>query len=1223
MDSEFATLNDLALSQGIKHSQLIEEIHDAILLQFVKKYPDQTKDVSIVVDEKTGQVKILSDKSDITPPEFAIQASSIARQVILNKLKGAKSVSQPPSQVAEKIPDTKPRKSYFSWVAPLLFWGYNLFYLFLLIIFLLGLFTQDFRSDLFNNLKKVGTYRLTLFFILVATPPASIIYSIRAKIKKTPIHLGKLFFLLEIPIIVLSFTFLSINNPIPPVWFFSLLVLLAPLVLYTRFSKTQSSSLLPNYLSVTLTQLILISLVYLVLLYSFFSPLIVGALAHWAFDDIILDLVRQGSSGLPGISSAWGILYLLIVITLRVLGLLLAAFFILLPYGVTYLFSRLLFQAKNRLAELIPEQRTHTFMAGLAILTVVSIVGLSYQPNIRPYLDTIENLDSLETFEERDQVAQELSPHQERIHQAITDMRYARRRYLFLKDDNFLEDSYHEVFDLNPTSAKIVQSLFTNLAYPFVYRGPIDSSGLISKNFIYLFGDPQAKPSPTPAANQPVKLLSRKITTSSDYQDLLATISIEEEYTNTTYNQREVVYEFSLPADAVITDLKLGPQLEHPGIIAPKGAARTVYERELNRRRDPALLEQTGPRQYRLRVFPIPAKNDKTTLGGKNQRVLYTYMVGLTPDGYPLPNYFQTQNLQINSSTKFSASLNNQTVSLDQSSSFITDPKNSLKDPCQVTDPLSPRTTYNNLSPQLIPHLAQDSIKSSFDCQSPDQLQLPSKLINQRIAILYDVSIDNQDDDSLDQLEQLLSSQPELLSRNQIDLYLFNDRLSQPRLLSSTNFQINLDITYFGPSQLLQALSEFTGYYDLLIVASSQEQIPSSLTSTLPQINSPIYLIHTSKTPPYPNALTYLVLQTGGQVTDSFAQSLNLFTLSSNLQPTQDDLHLLSINPYWSLVIQADQLPSINDYPVPTAKPSPVITRQPVCASYFKESGSSRSVQGTFTTDSTATSSKDNCLAYMRRTILSQSNCGRQGGQFVNIALIDKSRHTFDMPTLTSDELIHSQFCPPPSPSPTITLSPTPSPTPVPPPPSSNYPISQKDDPLSFLISRAYLSHQISQYQGDDIANDLDFLDATQNYAKKTNIVTPFSSLIALVNQQQLKQLEKESVSLDRYKSAQESASFDFPVDAVSEFNLRSFGGSSLFGGLGTSQAMPMPYGGGGGGGGPDLGIAATNGGGSGYLLGNSLIWLFIMANGLIIGGGFALYAIRSFRKHLARKKQK
>lgn len=60
---------------------------------------------------------------------------------------------------------------------------------------------------------------------------------------------------------------------------------------------------------------------------------------------------------------------------------------------------------------------------------------------------------------------------------------------------------------------------------------------------------------------------------------------------------------------AVLTGVWLGnspdPNARFPFQVAPRGAAQAVYRNETRVIRDPALLEQIGPRQYRLRIFPI------------------------------------------------------------------------------------------------------------------------------------------------------------------------------------------------------------------------------------------------------------------------------------------------------------------------------------------------------------------------------------------------------------------------------------------------------------------------------------------------------------------------------------------------------------------------------------------------------------------------------------------
>ncbi len=69
--------------------------------------------------------------------------------------------------------------------------------------------------------------------------------------------------------------------------------------------------------------------------------------------------------------------------------------------------------------------------------------------------------------------------------------------------------------------------------------------------------------------------------------------------------EEEAVMVFSLPEDSVVTDLKLGQYLQNQGVVAPRAAAQRVYQASINRRTDPALLEQIGPRTFRLRVYPI------------------------------------------------------------------------------------------------------------------------------------------------------------------------------------------------------------------------------------------------------------------------------------------------------------------------------------------------------------------------------------------------------------------------------------------------------------------------------------------------------------------------------------------------------------------------------------------------------------------------------------------
>ncbi|MCK5461083.1 hypothetical protein KAI58_03800 [Candidatus Gracilibacteria bacterium] len=96
-------------------------------------------------------------------------------------------------------------------------------------------------------------------------------------------------------------------------------------------------------------------------------------------------------------------------------------------------------------------------------------------------------------------------------------------------------------------------------------------------------------------------------------------------FQNTTDQNQEVIFEMRLPnAESVVTDLKLGLNLELQGVIAPRGAANQMYEKSLRRNLDPALLQQVGINTYKLRVFPVLSKTDKKTQG--QQKVQFTYL---------------------------------------------------------------------------------------------------------------------------------------------------------------------------------------------------------------------------------------------------------------------------------------------------------------------------------------------------------------------------------------------------------------------------------------------------------------------------------------------------------------------------------------------------------------------------------------------------------------------
>ena len=146
--------------------------------------------------------------------------------------------------------------------------------------------------------------------------------------------------------------------------------------------------------------------------------------------------------------------------------------------------------------------------------------------------------------------------------------------------------------------------------------------------------------------------LNRQEVTITEHGDW-ADIQIYEVYANRTFQRQEVVYYFNLPESAVVTGLWLGNNPDRnvafPYQVVPRGAAQAVYRNEVQYQRDPALLEQIGPRQYRLRAFPVEPQNwgggANRALPGPELHLWMTYRTMAVNGEWPLPQIAEKFNV--------------------------------------------------------------------------------------------------------------------------------------------------------------------------------------------------------------------------------------------------------------------------------------------------------------------------------------------------------------------------------------------------------------------------------------------------------------------------------------------------------------------------------------------------------------------------------------------------
>jgi Ca-activated chloride channel family protein len=89
----------------------------------------------------------------------------------------------------------------------------------------------------------------------------------------------------------------------------------------------------------------------------------------------------------------------------------------------------------------------------------------------------------------------------------------------------------------------------------------------------------------------------------------VARVEVDETFRNSTLRELEGVYRFRLPADAVIGAFSMWMNgVEKRGRVLEATQARATYDSIVRKRRDPGLLEQVGWRDFRVSVYPIPAR---------------------------------------------------------------------------------------------------------------------------------------------------------------------------------------------------------------------------------------------------------------------------------------------------------------------------------------------------------------------------------------------------------------------------------------------------------------------------------------------------------------------------------------------------------------------------------------------------------------------------------------
>jgi putative PEP-CTERM system integral membrane protein len=360
-----------------------------------------------------------------------------------------------------------------------------------------------------------------------------------------------------------------------------------------------------------------------------------------------------------------------------------ATLFILMPIAVPFIYGRAWWRGIQSLTRQYSQPRA----VALSTAVIALLIAITVLINQQPQQQAFALLEAPPTTEAE---AAELLAQEEIIRAGLLNAYLAQHRYLSAQGEmDHIKDLYREAFKLNPRQANLVQRWYEGLVSPLLYRPvgeyqslnrwdnrvfqeePAQAAELYERFFDQPIAEgekeavvsavrstwmiDQARAGWQAVDDREVYLAHQEITITE--QGDWADVELYEVYENQTSQRQEVVYYFSLPETAVLTGLWLGNSDNRAERfvyqVAPRGAAQAVYRQEVQRRVDPALLEQIGPGQYRLRIFPVPPMTQEwddefahTILSaGQPLHMWLSYQVMAAGQSWPLPYLAEQVNL--------------------------------------------------------------------------------------------------------------------------------------------------------------------------------------------------------------------------------------------------------------------------------------------------------------------------------------------------------------------------------------------------------------------------------------------------------------------------------------------------------------------------------------------------------------------------------------------------
>jgi putative PEP-CTERM system integral membrane protein len=534
-----------------------------------------------------------------------------------------------------------------------------------------------------------------------------------------------------------------------------------------------------------------------------------------------------------------------------------------LPFGMLFVAQKLWWQNLQQSIERYGKWQMQVFVGGLAIVWLGVFIALQQQPQ----------LEALALLNKQPVDRQAYLQKSELFRQGLLNAYLADYRYLRYPDYRQVFDNYRRLQFPTPI-AEGIQATYNLVTYPFTYQGKPEDRERAADLYTQFFDEPILR-----GENDTIRhavesnfnrddanagllsidskrvLLARQQVKVSPHGDW-AEVELHETYENQTLESKEVFYYFSLPESAAVTGIWLGETDDRsrrfPFQIATRGAAQKVYKQQVQRKVDPALLEQVGPQNYRLRVYPVLPKGEPL------MHMWMTYNVLKQDGGWPLPHLNEQRNVYWNRSTK---RMMPQSIGSTKDSKSLTGAGEWL--PQSILADKSAPSVHQLTLPD-----SSNIIAKPFDSQG---YSLPK---NKRLAIVLDGSYSmNAHRSAVEKTIEWLRSN--ILPHNQMDLYLTANTSTQAKSLPIASFKPDRGMFYgkIEPQQMLaqfQILSQGASNpkYDAIVVLTDRGSYELTTDRNKGQLMSaPLWMVHLGGLPhAYDDATIASIQSSGGSV---------------------------------------------------------------------------------------------------------------------------------------------------------------------------------------------------------------------------------------------------------------------------------------------------------------------------------------------------------------------